>query len=64
MATHGRLASPNAIAGAMVAIDNAVGVHAEVWHKRLGHFNHKAVVNLQRKELVQALPCLESQNYR
>jgi len=34
-------------------------VQTEVWHKRLGHFNHTNVVNLQRMEVVQDLPCLE-----
>ena len=34
-------------------------IHAEVWHKRLGHFNHTTVMNLQRKELVEGLPYLE-----
>ncbi|RDX76727.1 hypothetical protein CR513_43252, partial [Mucuna pruriens] len=38
---------------------SAINVHVEVWHKRLGHFNHTVVVNLQRMELVQGLPCLE-----
>jgi len=37
----------------------AANVQTEVWHKRLGHFNHTAVVNLQRMEVVQDLPCLE-----
>lgn len=36
-------------------------VNAEIRHKRLGHFNHTAVVNLQRKELIQGLPYLESE---
>ena len=27
---------------------SATKIHAEVWHKRLGHFNHINVVNLQR----------------
>ena len=39
----------------------ATKVDAEVWHKRLGHFNHTAVVNVQRKELVEGLPYLESE---
>ena len=38
---------------------SATKIHAEVWHKRLGNFNHIVVVNLQRKELVQGLPYLE-----
>lgn len=36
-------------------------VHTEVWHKRLGHFNHKVAVILQRKELAQGIPYLESE---
>lgn len=32
--------------------------NAEVWHKRLGHFHHAAVMNLQKKNLVQGLPYL------
>ena len=34
-------------------------IHAKVWHKRLGHFNHTSMVNLQRKELLQGPPYLE-----
>lgn len=33
----------------------------EVWHKRLGHFHHAAVLNMQRKELVRGLPHLDSE---
>lgn len=33
----------------------------EVWHKRLGHFHHAAVLNMQRKELAQGLPHLDSE---
>lgn len=33
----------------------------ETWHKRLGHFHHAAVLNLQKKELAQGLPQLESE---
>ncbi|XP_048231276.1 uncharacterized protein LOC125370303 [Ricinus communis] len=29
----------------------AAKIHSEIWHKRLGHFNQKAIVNLQRMEL-------------
>jgi len=32
----------------------------EAWHKRLGHFHHAAVLNMQRKELVHGLPHLDS----
>ncbi|RDY08842.1 putative microtubule-binding protein TANGLED, partial [Mucuna pruriens] len=39
---------------------SATNIHTEVWHKRLGHFNHTTVVNLQRMKLVQGLSCLES----
>ena len=39
----------------------ATKVDAEVRHKRLGHFNHIAMVNVQRKELVEGLPFLESE---
>ncbi|GMI98388.1 hypothetical protein HRI_003508100 [Hibiscus trionum] len=37
---------------------SATKVNAEIWHKRLGHFNHATVVNLQRKELIQGLHAL------
>ena len=33
----------------------------ETWHKRLGHFHHAALLNLQRKELAKGLPQLESE---
>lgn len=39
---------------------SATKVNAEIWHKRLGYFNHKAVINLQRNELAQGLSCLAS----
>ena len=32
----------------------------EAWHKRLGHFHHTAVLNMQRKEFVHGLPHLDS----
>ena len=35
-------------------------INGEIWHKRVGHFNHTSVVDLQRKELVQGLPQLEA----
>jgi len=35
--------------------------NTEIWHKRLGHFHHAAVLNMQRKELVQGIPHLESE---
>ncbi|KAA3480042.1 Retrovirus-related Pol polyprotein from transposon TNT 1-94 [Gossypium australe] len=38
----------------------ATKINAEVWHKRLGHFNHAAVLNLQKKDLVQGLSHLKS----
>ena len=34
--------------------------NAEIWHKRLGHFHHKTILNMQRKELVHGIPHLES----
>ncbi|RHN79907.1 putative RNA-directed DNA polymerase [Medicago truncatula] len=33
----------------------------EIWHKRLGHFHHAAVLNLQRKNLAQGLPHLDAE---
>ncbi|KAA3453712.1 Retrovirus-related Pol polyprotein from transposon TNT 1-94 [Gossypium australe] len=38
----------------------ATKINAKVWHKRLGHFNHVAVINLQKNNLVQRLPYLEA----
>ncbi|KAA3470197.1 Retrovirus-related Pol polyprotein from transposon TNT 1-94 [Gossypium australe] len=37
----------------------STNVYVEVWDKRLGHFNHETIANLQRKELIQSLPCFE-----
>lgn len=31
----------------------------ETWHKRLGHFHHKALLYMQKKGLVKGLPSLE-----
>ncbi|KAI4297395.1 hypothetical protein L6164_037289 [Bauhinia variegata] len=36
-----------------------VGNNTEIWHKRLGHFHHTAILNMQRKELVNGIPHLE-----
>jgi len=33
----------------------------EIWHKRLGHFHHAAVLNLQRKDMAQGLPHLDAE---
>ena len=33
----------------------------EVWHKRLGHFHHAVMLNMQWKELVHGLPHLDSE---
>lgn len=41
------------------SVYSAVTVNAEVWHRRLGHFHHRAVVNMQKNELVRDLPNLE-----
>jgi len=30
-----------------------------IWHKRLGHFHHAAVLNMQRKELAHGIPHLD-----
>lgn len=38
---------------------SATKINAEVWHKRVGHFKHATVMNLQKKDLVQGLPNLE-----
>ncbi|KAK9119163.1 hypothetical protein Scep_017256 [Stephania cephalantha] len=38
---------------------SAMKTNAELWHKRLGHFNHKAVMTLQKKNMVQGFPYLE-----
>ena len=38
-----------------------VGNNAEIWHKRLGHFHHTTILNMQRKELVDGIPHLESE---
>ena len=32
-----------------------------IWHKRLGHFHHAAVLNMQRKELALGIPHLDSE---
>ena len=33
----------------------------EIWHRRLGHYHHAAILKMQKEELVQGLPQLESQ---
>ena len=38
-----------------------VGNNAEIWHKRLGHFHHTTILNMQRKVLVHGIPHLESE---
>ncbi|KAK9088025.1 hypothetical protein Syun_030419 [Stephania yunnanensis] len=44
-----------------IAAYSTIKFTTELWHKRLGHFHHAAVLNLQRKELVQGLPHLEAE---
>ena len=34
--------------------------NTETWHKRLGHFHHAEILNMQKKELVHGLPILSS----
>ena len=36
-----------------------VMTNTENWHKRLGHFHHPAILNMQKKELVRGLPHIE-----
>ncbi|KAF3666286.1 hypothetical protein FXO38_09144 [Capsicum annuum] len=36
-------------------------INAQVLHKRLRHFNHAAVINSQKKDLVRGLPNLEAE---
>ena len=31
----------------------------ELWHKRLGHFNHAALLNVKKHNIVEGLPSLE-----
>lgn len=38
----------------------AAKINAEVWHKRRRVFNHAAVINLRKKDLVQGLRHLEA----
>ena len=38
-----------------------VGNNAEIWNKRLGHFHHTTILNIQRKALVHGIPHLESE---
>ena len=33
--------------------------NVEIWHKRLSHFHHSAVLYMQKKELVQGLPHMD-----
>jgi len=34
---------------------------AETWHKRLGHFHHRALLYMQKKGLAKGLPPLEEE---
>ncbi|XP_060211697.1 uncharacterized protein LOC132639253 [Lycium barbarum] len=40
---------------------SAIKINAEVWHKWLIHFNHAALLNLQRRDLVRGLLNLEAE---
>jgi len=40
---------------------SATKINAQVWHKRLKHFNHVVVINSQKKNLVQGLHNLEAE---
>ena len=37
----------------------AVMTNTETWHKRLGHFHHAKILNMQKKDLVHGLPHIE-----
>ena len=43
------------------AVYPVVGNNAEIWHKRLGHFHHTTILNMQRKEMVHGIPHMESE---
>lgn len=34
---------------------------AETWHKRLGHFHHKVILYIWKKDLAKGLPPLEEE---
>ncbi|XP_074325553.1 uncharacterized protein LOC141663664 [Apium graveolens] len=40
---------------------SAITTSAELWHKRMGHFHHAALPNMQRKDLAIGLPHIESE---
>lgn len=40
---------------------SAITTSAELWHKRMGHFHHAALLNLQKKDLAIGLPHIESE---
>lgn len=33
--------------------------NTEIWHRRLGHVHHKALLFMKRKEMIEGLPSLE-----
>ena len=38
--------------------------HTEIWHKRLGHYHHQALLQLSEKRLVLDVPMLEKKNVK
>jgi len=32
----------------------------KIWHKRLGHFNHAALLNVKKHNIVEGLPSLKN----
>ena len=43
------------------AVYSANTTTAELWHKRMGHFHHAALLNMQRKDLAIGFPHIETE---